>query len=353
MSVDTKFIPDDEFCDVVEEVAATLPDKGFYEPPKPPTADEIIQKIRVESDKVLERCGSRLNATERLHLEKFGPPTITAQEVYESHLADRAKRDDAIYSGLDWWDNFAGPFRRSNVYALGGYYGAGKTTLSINLSWSIAKAGHRVWYYCLEMTAKEIFEVLAGHIRQKAVLDENDWTLAYAEAHGKPFYFHQPKGFIDWERQLDLIIKSVRHNEVDFLVIDNLGFLVRVGKNQYEAESKASAMIKALSQELDIPILLIAHLRKPKEDDREREPTVHTIKGSGAIMADASDAFILYHPLMESDTQSRQPVGFILSGKPRWGKGGKMYVNLDGSKRTYSYASSFDYQRPKTLYRKA
>jgi len=118
-------------------------------------------------------------------------------------------------------------------------------------------------------------------------------------------------------------------------------------KNTYEVENVASARIKALSQELAIPILLLHHLRKPESDQLEPEPNVHSMKGSGAILADASDAFILHHPMDDAETQTRNEIGYLLSGKPRWGKGGKIYVRLDGAKRTYHSDASINYKKPK------
>ena len=75
-------------------------------------------------------------------------------------------------------------------------------------------------------------------------------------------------------------------------------------------------------------------------------------RASGSILADASDAFILHHPLQEGGVQTRDPVGYLASGKARWRRGGKIYVQLDGATRTYSAAQSFDYPRPKKRGRK-
>jgi hypothetical protein len=54
--------------------------------------------------------------------------------------------------------------------------------------------------------------------------------------------------------------------------------------------------------------------------------------------------FILHHPLLDSETNSRQPVGYVLSGKPRWTMGGKRYVRFDGSRRKYETATAEEYR---------
>lgn len=272
-------------------------------------------------------------------------PAMTAEKVYEKILLRRQRGIKPIPTGVDWWDEFAGPLRRGNTYVVAGYAGSGKTTLSLNLAWSMAKVGRKVWYYCLELAADEVFEVLAGHIRGKAVINEQDETLAYSQIQGTGFRFYEPSGWMPWDKRLEEICDTVRKENVEVVFVDNLGFLVRANKNSYEVEQLASARIKGLAQELDIPVILIHHLRKPENDQTEPEPNAHTMKGSGAIMADASDSFILHHPLDETGNRSRHEVGYLLSGKPRWGMGGKRYVRLNGSARTYHPATVSEYQR--------
>lgn len=272
-------------------------------------------------------------------------PALTAEKVYEKILLKRQRGIKHIPTGVDWWDEFAGPLRRGNTYVIAGYPGAGKTTLALNLAWSLAKACRKVWYYCLELAADETFEVLAGHIRSKAVINEQDETLAYSQIQGTGFRFYEPSGYMPWDNRLEEICDTVRKENVEVVFIDNLGFLVRTLKNSYETEQLASARIKGLAQELEIPIVVIHHLRKPENDQVEPEPNAHTMKGSGAIMADASDAFILHHPLDDTGRQSRHEVGYLLSGKPRWGMGGKRYVRLNGSARTYYPAAVVEYQK--------
>jgi len=139
-------------------------------------------------------------------------------------------------------------------------------------------------------------------------------------------------------------VAAQSHREIDLVVIDNFSYLTSVSKNSYETERVAAKALKGLAQELEIPIIVIAHLRKPDRDDSEPKPTAHSVLGSGAITQIASDVFILHHPLEDSETNSRQPVGFILSGKPRWTMGGKRYVRFDSRRRKYETATAGEYK---------
>jgi replicative DNA helicase len=270
---------------------------------------------------------------------------LTAEYVWQKILFRREKGERGISSGVQWWDEWAGPFRRANVYCFAGYQGTGKTTLAINLTWPMAKRGIRVWNYCLELTSDETFEVVAGVVLRKAVIMPDDEVLAYAQIEPSGYLFFEPERDLNWEQHIDIIQKTVRAEEIDVVVIDNFSFLTSVAKNSYETERVAAKALKGLAQELEIPIIVIAHLRKPDRDDTEPKPTAHSVLGSGAITQIASDVFILHHPLIDSETNSRQEVGYILSGKPRWTMGGKRYVRFDGSRRNYGAATAGEYPR--------
>jgi len=271
---------------------------------------------------------------------------LTAEYCWNKILLRREKGEKSIPTGIEWWDEWAGPFRRSNVYCFAGYQGTGKTTLAVNLTWPIAQRGMKVWNYCLELTADETFEVVAGHVLGKAVLAENDETNAYATIQPSGYLFFEPERDLSWEQHIAIIQKTVRAEKIDLVVIDNFSYLTSVARNSYETERVAAKALKGLAQELEIPIIVIAHLRKPDRDDSEPKPTAHSVLGSGAITQVASEVFILHHPLLDSETNSRQAVGYILSGKPRWTMGGKRYVRFDGSQRRYTLSTSAEYKTP-------
>ncbi len=297
---------------------------------------------------IIEQCAPRESySVYRNKLDSLraaiSPVTLTAEQVYQKILLKRERVGKGINTGIEWFDNFAGPLRRGNTYVVAAYPGAGKSTLCLNLAWSIAKQQIPVWYYCLELSSDEVFEVLAGHIVGDADVTTAHETQAYVEIQGTPFRFYEPSKFMPWESRLDEIFRTVKEQGIQVVFIDNLSFLVRVARNQTEAESQASARIKMLAQELEIVIVLIHHLRKPESDQVEPEPNAHGMRGSGAILADASDSFILHHPMDPAGDSSRHQVGYLLSGKPRWGKGGKRYVRLIGHKRLYEGAYAEDY----------
>jgi hypothetical protein len=195
----------------------------------------------------------------------------------------------------------------------------------------------------VELTADESFEVLGGIVLEKAELTPEDEALVYAQVQASGFRFYEPEKHMPWDEHVNLICDTVHRDEIDVVIIDNFSFITTVSKNSYDTERVAAARLKSLAQELEIPIIVLAHLRKPERDDSEPEPTAHSVLGSGAISQVSSDTFILHHPLKNDEEQSRHPVGYLLSGKPRWKAGGKRYVRLDGAARKYRPAFKEEY----------
>lgn len=306
-----------------------------------------INSIDIEQQRkeTLEEIRFRRNYLQTLDgMREKCSRALTAEYCWNKILLRRERGERSIPTGIIWWDEWSGPFRRSNVYCIAGYQGSGKTSLAVNLTWQMAKKGFKVWNYCLELTADETFEVVAGHVLGKATLSESDEAAAYAIIQPSGYLFFEPERDLSWKQHIGIIQKTVHNEQIDLVVIDNFSYLTSVDKNSYETERVAAKALKGLAQELEIPIIVIAHLRKPDRDDTEPTPTAHSVLGSGAITQVSSDVFILHHPLQDSETNSRQPVGFILSGKPRWTMGGKRYVRFDGSRRRFETATAAEYR---------
>lgn len=275
---------------------------------------------------------------------------MTADDVFERRELAKESSENPLKTDLLFWDGLVGPFRRGNLYVLAGYAGVGKTTLAMQLAWAIARQKRKVWFYCLELTPIEVLEVLAGHICADTDLTEENIVLAVCEVMKSGFRFFDSTQMRPWEVHLEIITKAVKEEGIEFVVIDNFHYLTRVTKNQFETEGVVSQRLKGLSQVCNIPILLIHHLRKPESDSSEPEPTIHTMRGTSALLNDASAAVLLHHPLSPEGTEdgARKAVGKLIYGKARWGQGGTRYVRLIGWKRLYESATSDDYGKKRT-----
>jgi len=311
-------------------------------------------KTRAEQIALLSRGHKNFLAGLEKIREKYVSTLLTYDEAWEMKIEADRNDEEPIVTDIEFWDDLIGPMRRGNLYVLCGYAGVGKTTLAIQIAWAVAKQKRNVWLYCLEMTAPEVLEIVAGHITKNAEPTEKEYALASTEAAGSGFrLFDSALKYAKWDEHLRNIVTETKKNNIEFLVIDNFHYLTRVDRNSLEIEGVVSQRLKSLSQELNIPILLLHHLKKPEGiiNQLEPEPTVHAMRGATALLNDASFVVILHHPLAKSTTPdyegTRQSVGKLTAGKARWGRGGVRYVRLFGSERTYYPANMSEYMPSK------
>lgn len=302
----------------------------------------------------IERVFSSNHKRYLLNLEKIKESIVTTElttdDVWEMKLLEDQYDESPIRTGASFWDELVGSLRKGNLYVLAGYPGAGKTTLAAQLAWGVAKQGKKVWFYCLELKPTEVLEVLVGHIRGNAQPTEEDYAVGCTLAQNSGFMFFDSRNYKRWEDHLENIVQGIKKSHYELIVIDNFHFLTRVSKNGFEVEGVVSQRLKVLSQECNVPILLIHHLRKPDGDGQEAEPSVHALRGSSALLNDASAVVLLHHPIMDSEGEAegeRHPVGKLRYAKARWGKGGTRYVQLVGVERRYEQAYSEQYIGPR------
>lgn len=307
-------------------------------------------KSRAEIMELLSR-GHKQFLIERAKMQKvLVSSCLTFDEVWEMKMTEDKNNEKPIVTGIEFFDDLVGSLRRGNLYVLCGYAGVGKTTLSVQVAWAVAKQKRNVWMYCLEMTAPEIFEIVVGHITKNAEPKEKECALASVEAAASGFrFFDSSMTYRTWKEHLENIVVACARDNIEFLIIDNFHYLTRTEKDQFAVEGVVSQRLKSLSQELNIPILLLHHLKKPEGiiKQLEPEPTVHAMRGATALLNDASGVLILHHPLSKSSSPeyegARQSVGKLTMGKARWGTGGVRYARLFGSERTYYPATLSEY----------
>lgn len=271
--------------------------------------------------------------------------TLTADDVLEMKLLADKYDENPLTTGIPFWDELVGPLRRGDVYLLCGYAGTGKSTLAAQIAWAIAQQRRKVWFYCLELRPHQSFEMVAGHIVGNAEPTHEEIIIANTKLVHSGLRFYDSRDHETWQRHLEIIPEEVEREAYELVIIDNFHYLTRVDKNVYEVEGVVSQRLKALAMSMNIPVLVLHHLRKVDGDHGEPDPTMHSIRGAGALVNDASGVMILHHPLTGDDEDSdRHPVGKLKLVKNRWGRAGKVYVRQIGHRRLYEQASVLDYK---------
>ena len=122
-----------------------------------------------------------------------------------------------------------------------------------------------------------------------------------------------------------------KNQNYDIIVIDYLQ-LVKADKTYANRASEVgdiSKAIKALSTELNVPIILLSQLNRVSESRETKEPTMADLRESGDIEQDASNIILLWNV-----SEDRRHKGLKVE-KQRQGEPMKEGIDFDGDHMTF------------------
>lgn len=230
-----------------------------------------------------------------------------------------------------------GPYEPGDLIIVSATPKTGKTTFALNDSLAMAKQGIPVFFYCLEMRperlGRKLFQMEAFCTEEE--LDAPTLLRAYRRIEGKPFYFGYNTKKLPVDGVIETIRLGCRRYGFQFVVFDNLHFLVRTTANQTQEIAYVSQQFKLLAEELQIPIMLIVHPRKVGD---ERVATVDDLKDSSSIGADADTVIILYRKRTVSKAESKsafEPETLVRVDASRFTSGGQTLLYFDAARSTF------------------
>ena len=206
-----------------------------------------------------------------------------------------------IASGYPEIDKFTGGFVDGELIVIGARASIGKTALTLNMAENIAKRGTAVGFLSLEMANKQLTQrLLVGNsgvgLKQirSGMLREEDFARLNAAAE---LLYTYPLYLYDYPnaRLMDIKLKArrmVRKEGIKILFVDYLGLIKTEAKVQrWEEVGIITSELKALSRELNIPVVVCAQVNRDAEG---KAPTLANLRESGNIEQDADVVFFLH-----------------------------------------------------------
>ena len=240
------------------------------------------------------------------------PGVITTDQAIE--LLKKEKSDPQSDSGLlSPWPNvnrLIKGFHPGDLIILSAPPKIGKTTFSLQIAWHLAFEVCPVLFYCLEMRPERLVRKLIESKYRKEDIDLNDIYKAAREFGGLPLYFAHSFKKQKLDDVLNLIREAIKRYDLQFVVFDNIHFLIRSISNVNEELGQAVQNFKLLAEEMEIPIMAIAQPRKREGGSRDEIMRAEDIKYSNAIHADADQIIILHRRRVASKAKDIEPDGF-------------------------------------------
>lgn len=215
-----------------------------------------------------------------------------------------------VLSGFENIDKVTGGWQKGTLNVLAARPGMGKTALALAMAKYPAMEHNKpTMIFSLEMTAKQLTGRLASsesHISSSKI---NQKSISKPELQGlgercyklidSPIYIDDTPN-IKFSQLKSVAKKMAADKKIELIIIDYLQLMGGEEKGNREQEiSYISRNLKALSKELDLPVIALSQLSRRVEERHgvdAKRPQLSDLRESGAIEQDADIVGFLFRP---------------------------------------------------------
>lgn len=327
------------------------------------SATEIVSKSFSEFDSTESYVDyveqTIFSVTHRKKGKHFTPLRQIVHDTFQliETLYERDSKITGVASGFEDLDDMTSGFQAGELFVIAARPSMGKTSLVLNIATHAAIHQKKsVAIFSLEMGKEQLVlrimtalaQIDAHHMRI-GKLKDSDWPkLTHAAG-----VLSEAKLFIDDTASItvqELRAKSRRlkmQGDLDMIVVDYLQ-LMRVSGRVESREreiSEISRSLKAISKELEVPVLALSQLNRSLENRMDKRPMMSDLRESGAIEQDADViAFIYRDEIYNKDTDDKGIAELILA-KQRNGPIGTIQLAWVPKYTTFK-ALAPDYMKP-------
>jgi replicative DNA helicase len=243
-----------------------------------------------------------------------------------------------VPSGFREIDRMTAGFQPSDLIIIAGRPSMGKTAFCLNIAqYAAIENKIPVAIFSLEMSKEQlVIRMLCSeaHVEgtrlRTGFLNESDWpklTIAAGNLSEAPIYIDDTAALSILElRAKARRLKSERG--LGMLIVDYLQLMkgrTRVESRQQEI-SEISRSLKALSKELNIPVIAVSQLSRKTEERTGNRPQLSDLRESGAIEQDADLILFIYRDEVYNRSEDNPNKGKaeVIIGKQRNGPIGKI-----------------------------
>lgn len=216
----------------------------------------------------------------------------------------------AVRTGIGRLDNILGALYPGDLIYLGGRPAMGKTSLALSIALNVARSGRGVAIASLEMTpeamAMRALSEQTSHLRtavyytsmRRGDLHEPQVEATQAAARSVaelPISF-LPRQYNDIGALSAGVKQVARTSDLGLVIVDYLQ-LMRSSLsrgNANEHVSDISKSLKALSMQVNVPVIALSQLSRAVENREDKRPQLSDLRDSGSIEQDADAVLFCY-----------------------------------------------------------
>lgn len=232
----------------------------------------------------------------------------------EAHSAAMRLAEGVVPFNIDFLDDISRGIYPTDVVLVSAKTGAGKTHIATVMAESSARQGRRVGFFALEAHRTEIEQrmlyremiAICREIHDKPpawgysayIYDPLPWTPLATEAARRLTGALQGRlrthyGGSEFSPQdIHRHFQALR-DQVDLIILDHLHFLNLDSGKENSQMKHALKAIRDSALEMEVPIIVVAHLRKSDGRSKALLPSIDDIHGSSDISKIATKAVVL------------------------------------------------------------
>ncbi len=299
----------------------------------------------LEVDRAFDAAEQALfELTERRVKRAFTPISEVITAYFDSLAAAQANagKITGLPTNFRELDNKLSGLQKSDLIVLAARPAMGKTAFVLNLANNIAREGHPVAMFNLEMSAEQLVQRMiscrAGvnlqHLRNGGV-DDLEYPRvidAMRELSEEPIFFDDSGNLTIMELR-SKARRLMAEQDIELIIIDYLQLMHgRGGDNRVQEVSEITRSLKALARELNIPILAVSQLSRLVESRQSHVPQLSDLRESGSIEQDADIVMFIYRDEIYNKELSEKPgQADIIIAKHRNGPVGEVALRFFGS----------------------
>lgn len=248
---------------------------------------------------------------------RIGPIDLVPEikRVSDIIKTEREKRKEVeiLNFGIDYLDHCLNGIRKDDLILIGARTGIGKTALATSIAMNNSVRGKRTFYFALEAAELEIerrikYQIIS-HVfynvipdseeKRKVNLNFMDW---YDGKIKNDFILEAEKTIEEsWTKDFDclsviyrgtseytvedLIMKMMLlQDQADLFVIDHLHYFDFDDQNENRAYKMIMKRISDIAQNINIPVVMVAHLKKSDRSSKVLIPSEEDFHGSSDIV---------------------------------------------------------------------
>lgn len=201
-------------------------------------------------------------------------------------IEEKKKTIEFLPTGFRQLDTaLSGGFLRKELVVLGGGTGIGKSYMSGQIFYNIARSGFLCAYFSLEISNSMVVSRLVGSQADIKSIKIVTGDLTDVEVQRKKSVetkmsvYEKNMAFYDDMYLYEDIEKEIREHEYEFVVIDFIQNVMLTGMDEYSRLSFIALSLQKLAKEMNCCILILSQL----SNSVSRAPGAVEYKGSGSI----------------------------------------------------------------------